>query len=320
MKKLLQIVFILAVVFQIGVSVAEAQRSSTPPSKPKPSATPPKKPVATPTSTTSVSKRASLNVAGMENGDLYAYIHDGRFTRVANDMRFKMMFESYVSAFSGICPRSFSDRKVEITRYVQTYRNETTFLPWGGRLIPFTTQKVDNAGYVGTGIYAEPEFAEVYSTLTGGYMLDLMKKARGGNIASLMEAALRSMDDIITTSIQVYGDNNKLLANNGCESGATKRFAENLLRHIKGQQSAQLANGEKTFFQKECDRKLPGLIPRSSASMCACLDRELTINGEPELFNQLEDNFDGKDFGIFLLATVARPGLQQKVRACITGN
>jgi hypothetical protein len=304
-----------AVVFLMlgSFGVAAQPKKTVPVKKPVPVATKPA--AAAPQNT---ARQTAFDVTGVEKADLYKYIHDGRFRIINRDMRLQMTLEGYVTAFSGMCPSSLSRNKVEITQYVQKYRNETTFLPWGRSLIPLTTQKLDSAGYEGTGIYAEPEFAEAYSRLSAGYLLNFLRGVRSGSLKDVTDALIRSTVDAVETSLQTYSDMNRTLVNNGCDSAATKRFSQNLLRVATGRPSVQRENGEKSFFAKACESKLPGLYPKKSpAPTCSCLEREMETAANPYLMTQLEEKFDAENFNVFLLASVSRAGLQEKVLACI---
>ncbi|MBK8464857.1 MAG: hypothetical protein IPL32_03420 [Chloracidobacterium sp.] len=265
------------------------------------------------------SNRSAILTAGMQNPELYSFIHDGRFNRVENNLRLKMAFENYVTAFSASCGEELSKDRVEITKYVANYRTQTTFLPWGkGLPMPITTQVLESEGYVGTGIYAEPEFARVYSGLTAGYLLEGLKKAKVRTVNGLFEAVVTGVGDMIVIALETNSDMNVLLSTNGCRGEATKTFSANLLRFFQGRQSLQASNGEKSYFEKECIGKLSKLFPNSKPSVaCPCIYREMSVALPAKYLFALEDNFDLHDFRYFLVNAVYRSGLHGKVSSCV---
>lgn len=332
MKRIHLALSLLAAFVLAGVGVSQeiipikpAPKKSAPKrARPKPKPQP--KPFPAPTKRAEVvapvnaTKNAALNTSGLKEADFFRYVHDGRFTRINRDnLRFRTAVESYITSFSNRCQSSLSKDKKEITKYVETYRTETTFLPWGRVLVPMTSQRLESSGYVGTGIYAEPAFADLYVKIAAENMQYFMRNIRGSDLQSLANSMLENASDVIEISTQTYSDMNALLVNNGCDSAATKRFGENLLRFSNGQQSVQAANGEKSYFERACAVKLPKLFPKSSPNACGCIDRELSAALHPSYISQLEDEFDAQDFNVFLLYSVSKAGLQQKVSACI-GN
>ena len=260
-----------------------------------------------------------LATGSMKNPTLYSFIYDGRFNRLENDLRFKMALENYITGYSSVCGKHLSSNRVEITKYVAEYRTQTTFLPWGkGLPMPITNQVLEREGYVGTGIYAEPEFARLYSSLSGGYLLETLKRAKTPTLSGVLEAAVGSIPELIEIALDTNVDTNALFSQNGCDSPALKLFSANLVRFAQGQQSLQAANGEKSYFERECETKLKGIFPRSKpASACPCIYRKMSAVLPAKYLYPLEDDFGKEKFGYFLLTSVYRSGLQEEVSACL---
>jgi hypothetical protein len=287
----------------------------------KPAAAPRKPAAPAPKVAAAEAKPPVLDTTGLQAHDFYAYVHDGRFTRFKNDLRFKIAFEIYVTSFSDMCKSSLSEARVEITKFVRTYRDETIY-SWGGRGFPIplsTTSKLESEREVGTGYFAEPTFAEEYVKLTGGYMRDFAKRVGSGSTDanSVLDAIYRTLGDMVELTFQTRSDMAALLTKNGCGGPATRRFSDNLLRFAKGQPSAQAERGEKSFFERECEGKIARLFPEAGPRSCRCIYRELTAAMPIELVHPLEDEFDADDFTRFLTLSVSRAGLQQKVSACV---
>ncbi|HZG51284.1 MAG TPA: hypothetical protein VEZ40_04030 [Pyrinomonadaceae bacterium] len=253
----------------------------------------------------------------MQRPEFFQYVHDGRFTHLDNDSRFRMVFEAYVTSFSHRCQSALSADRVEITKFVNDYRTQTTYIPWGRVLLPLTSESYAGTREVGTGIYAEPQFGEMYVKLGN----EQLRSMAGSFRLTDLQAAARDMMEmaaaIIEQQVRTYADVNALLANNRCDGPSTRRFAENLMRFAKGQPSVQSANGEKSYLSRACEAKLPRLFPKSPPGACGCIEREFMATLPGWQIAKLEDEFDAQDFGLFLRYSVSKIGLQPKIAACV---
>ena len=243
-------------------------------------------------------------------------MHDGRFTRLNNDSRFRMVFEAYVTSFSNKCRSSLSAARVEITKFVNDYRTQTTYIPWGRVLIPLTSETYDGTREVGTGIYAEPEFGEMYVRLSEEQSRSMAGSFRLTDLQAAARDMMEMATGIIEQQVRTYADVNALLSNNRCDGASTRRFAENLLRFAKSQRSVQSVNGEKSYIARACEGKLPRLFPKSPPVRAPAL----TVNSPrpcPAGSSPSWRTLDAQDFGLFLMYSVSKIGLQQKIADCV---
>jgi hypothetical protein len=259
----------------------------------------------------------ALNTSGMQKPEFFQYVHDGRFTRLDNDSRFRMAFEAYVTSFSNRCQSSLSADKVEITKFVNDYRTQTTYIPWGRVLVPLTSERYEGTREVGTGVYAEPEFGEMYVKLGNEQSRSMAGSFRLTDLQAAARDMMAMAEAIVEQQVRTYADVNALLANNHCDGPPTRRFAENLLRFAKGQPPVQSVSGEKSYLAKACEGKLRRLFPKSPPDACGCIDREFAAALPGWQIVKLEDEFDAQDFGLFLMYSVSKIGLQQKIAVCV---
>ena len=296
---------IALVIILFGSSDIRGQRKSTS-GKPAPTT---KAETPSPKRTTG---KLALDTSGLKSPTLFGYVHDGRFERLrAREIEFKVMFLSYVRAFSDNCQSLLPKDREEITYIEQTYTNQVTTV-LNGRGIPigsYSTSIPTGSRNVKTGVYVDPQFGAAYR----GFARDLDLFIAKQFLQNLMSREGFNDEGLLQLLVDAPGDNTLLLKQNGCQSAATNRFSNNLLRFARSQSSIQEQNGEPSYFEKECRGKLPRIFPSAGAGSCSCLHRVFKAALTTPDMEKLEDAFDVE----MLLFSFSQSGLSEKVSSCL---
>ncbi len=294
----------------LGNSSAEAQRKKpTPPTRRI--STAPKKPAPPPAEI--VAQRPAFDPSGLKMHNLFGYVYDGRFERLStSDFKFNVALISFVRSFSNNCQRFLPKDRVEITYLSESYDTQvTTLLNRRGQIVgSYSTPIVTDRKIVGTGMYAEPRFATSFNAANTRMGLIFSQQF----IGALLNRQTANFDDFIKATLDSRDDSSAFLNRYGCNSVATRHFAENLWRAANSQASIQAQNGEDSFFIKECRQKLPGISRAAGPNSCKCLSSEFQSNLDTPLLLELEDSFDLEKF---LAISFSKSGMHGKVSACL---
>ncbi len=258
-------------------------------------------------------KQPVLDVAELKSAKLYGYLYDGRFERLEkDDIQFNVLLASYVKSFSDYCQASLPPDKEELTKVVESYDTQMHYLYSRRGLVgAYTTQSLADRRVVGTGIFATPQFAAAFRSATYDLNQMIARNFLGGLTQGKIEIY---PEEFLKAALELPEETRLLLNRNGCDGAATKRFGENLLRFANGQPSLQQQNGEPSFFEQECRRRLPGIFAGAGEGACKCVHGEFKKALGKKDFLNLEDRFDPENF---LLTSFSQVGLRQKVSNCL---
>ena len=248
---------------------------------------------------------ASLRTNGLKNADVIQLLHDGRFDRIEEHRQpaTRSIFLHWLYKFGANCPKQLPDPgKVEIEMMTckelrtDRYRNRMS-----------QTYCVEYH-YVKTGDFADPRFYRLRDPVTHAADADRVEwmLKDGANGIRIALGQMPSQRDLAQ-------DVQSLIQGNECESPALKTFSENLLRYTQGTASTQVAAGETPGWIRKCKQNLPSILPGAGPERCECLHQTLSAVADRVDMNRVEDDFSRENF---LVLTVSKVGLQDKVGAC----
>ncbi|SEQ37162.1 hypothetical protein [Nitrosomonas ureae] len=197
------------------------------------------------------------------------------------------LLAGYVEAFSNRCPDSLSAKKVFLTETI----NKKLIDGYGNKVDLGTTEH-------NTGVFAEPEFADAYITITGS---DKFKAF----ISFFQDGGISMLDEMLKINVEMKD----FITRHGCNSAQIKRFANNILAKFKNEQPKHVFDA----FNYHCTRQITAILPQARPQNCGCLKQVLSTSLDPNKFWALEDDFTEQNF---LSTTVAKVGLKQELEKC----
>ncbi|MFN0104550.1 MAG: hypothetical protein ACKV2U_20985, partial [Bryobacteraceae bacterium] len=213
--------------------------------------------------------QVNFQTADLQNERLIRYLHDGRFNRVTDvyDLRVKLLFLNHLYSFGEICPFDLPADKVKIM--------VTVCDGWSSNEIHYPFAPWKNSSQTGctkwdqkfTGVYADPRFYALRDSTA--LARDIQKLEEGFKNPTNFMRSMLGQDPAHTST---RDDSTRVIRTNGCKSPALKTFSENLLRFVGGSRSLQAEAGEPSFWQAECARRLPSILPGVTPGVCGCLD------------------------------------------------
>lgn len=174
---------------------------------------------------------ASLVTSGTHNQPFLTNIFKGDFDRIelrSDDMSFADMYGQYLRAFGSQCDAFLPRTKTEImvpvctARWVNGYGADRGCANWDSK---------------GTGVFADPELYAVKKKLDMQAAMDV-----GRNALKLMTQRdpIAGAMNMAGNAIATNADMDALVRQNGCASGALKRFEDNFTRFALNKQPVRL--------------------------------------------------------------------------------
>lgn len=197
------------------------------------------------------------------------------------------LLAGYVEAFSNRCPDSLSTNKILLTETI----NKKLVDGYGNKVDLGTTEH-------NTRVFAEPKFAEAYTTIAGS---DKFKA-----FVSFFQDGGTSM---LHEMIKINAEMKEFISRHGCNSPQIKRFADNILAKFRNEQPKHVFDA----FAYQCTRQITAILPQARPQNCRCLKQVLSTSLDPHKFWALEDDFTEQNY---LSATVAKVGLKQELEKC----
>lgn len=236
--------------------------------------------------------------------DIIRQVFDGGFgNNVDDDARFKLLFTSYVEAYSKNCSANLpaSHEAVTIT-HVTTRRDR------------YGNAVSEQRGASQT-VQVDSRFAKKYRA----YGESLTSSSQGlANAVSVMSGQTN-----MSSHLEAGADVNKFFATEGCKSAATQQFGENLLRASLGQRSLQETGATIAGAAAESDKNLPAgrythfvdgcnafyrdpanarIAPSDAGGYCSCL-----ANQYRGVMTADEEYFYANDFGRRFRGEIQQP-------------